>query len=220
MSTVRKMSNVSVAMQSALGAAQTISGITQAAPGVVSAASHSFTNGDYVILAIQGMQQLNNRVFRVANVATGTFELEDTSGGTGIDTTNFDAFASGTAQAITFGTSITTAATMDSSGGDFDFIDTTTIHDNVKTQIPGAANPITKSFDNLWDITDAGQIAMKAASDTQSQRAFKFTYGAGGPIEVFSGYVGYTGSPTGAAQDKIVAKATITAFGIPSYYSA
>ena len=34
-------------------------------------------------------------------------------------------------------------------GGDFDFIDTTTIHNNVKTQVPGLANPITYTFDNL-----------------------------------------------------------------------
>jgi len=220
MSTVRKMSNVAVAMQSALGLPKTITAITKANPGVVSSASHGFANGDYVVLNIQGMQQLNNRVFRVVSVATGTFQLEDITGGTGIDTTNYDTFSSGTAQKITFGTSITSAATMDASGGDFDFIDTTTIHDNVKTQIPGTANPITKSFDNLWDITDAGQIAMKQASDAQEQRAFRFTYGTGGPIEVFVGYVGYTGMPTGAAQDKIVSKATITAFGTPTYYAS
>lgn len=220
MSTVRKMSNVAVAMQSALGSALTITAITQAAPGVVTSAAHGLANGAFVVLNIQGMQQLDGRVFRVSNVATDTFELEDTTGGTGIDTSAFDAFASGDAKVITFGTSITSAASMDASGGDFDFIDTTTIHTNVKSQIPGSANPITKSFDNLWDVSDAGQIAMKAASDAQEQRAFKFTYGTGGPIEVFTGYVGFTGSPTGAAQDKIVSPASITAFGSPSYYSA
>ncbi len=220
MSTVRKMSNVAVAMQSGLGGALTIDGITMASPGVVTSTSHGLANGDFVLLTIQGMYQLNGRVFRVSSVAASTFELEDTTGGTGIDTSTFDAFVSGTAQKITFGTSITTAASMDASGGDFDFIDTTTIHSNVKSQIPGSANPITKSFDNLWDIADAGQIAMKTASDAQAQRAFKFTYGVGGPIEVFSGYVGFTGAPTGAAQDKITSPATITAFGSPSYYSA
>lgn len=220
MSTVRKMSNVAVAMQSALGAAKTITGITKAAPGVVASTAHGLANGAFVVLAIQGMHQLDGRVFRVANVATDTFELEDTTGGTGIDTSALDAFVSGDAKEITFGTSITTATTMDASGGDFDFIDTTVIHSNVKSQIPGSANPIAKSFDNLWDIADAGQIAMKAASDAQEQRAFKFTYGVGGPIEVFTGYVGFTGAPTGSAQDKITSPATITAFGAPSYYTA
>jgi len=220
MSTVRKMSNVAVAMQSALGTAKTITAISKAAPGVVTA-THDYSNGDYVVLTVQGMFQLNGKVFRVANVSTTvSFQLEDVSGGTGISTATYDTFSSGTAEKITFGTSITTATSIDASGGDFSYIDTTTIHTNQKTQIPGAAEPITKKFEHLWDITDAGQIAMKAASDAQAQRAFKLTYGTGGPIEVFTGYVGFTGSPNGSAQDKITSPATITAFGLPNYYSA
>lgn len=220
MSTVHKMSNVAVAMQSALGASKTISAISKADPGVVTA-THDFSNGDYVVLSIVGMWQLNNRVFRVCEVSTTvSFQLEDISGGIGIDTTNFDTFTSGTAKKITFGTSITTATSIEASGGEFGFIDTTTIHANQKTQIPGVAESVVKKFNHLWDITDAGQIAMKTASDGQTELAFKLTYGVGGPIEVFNGYVGFTGSPNGSAQDKITSPATITAFGQPTYYSA
>jgi hypothetical protein len=207
-------------MQSALAAAKNITGITKAAEGVVTAAGHGYSNGDYVFLEVQGMSQVNARVFRVIGVATDSFKLEDVTGGTGINTTDFDTFSSGTAKKITFGTSITTAASISISGGDFDFIDTTTIHSNQKSQIPGAANPISMSMDQLWDITDAGQIALKAASDTQAQRAFKFTFGTGGTIMVFVGYVGFTGAPVGNAQDKITSPATVTAFGSPTYYSA
>lgn len=220
MSTVHKMSNVAVAMQSALGAVKTISGISKAAPGVVTG-THDFSNGDFVVLTIQGMWQLNGRVFRVCNISTTvSFQLEDISGGTGISTVGFDTFSSGTANKITFGVSITSATAIEATGGDFGYIDTTTIHTNQKTQIPGVADPITKKFTHLWDITDAGQIAMKTASDNQAQLAFKLTYGTSGPIEVFTGYVGFTGSPNGSAQDKITSPATITAFGPPSYYSA
>lgn len=219
MATVRKMSNVAVAMQSALASAVTITGITKAAPGVVSAVN-TYANGDYVVLTINGMFQLNGRVFRLVNVTGTTFQLEDTIGGTGISTVGFDTFTSGTAQRITFGTSITTAANLTASGGDFDFLDTTTIHTNQKSQIPGAANPVTFAMEHLWDVTDAGQIAMKNASDLQSQLAFKLTYGTGGPIQVFTGYVGYTGAPTGAAQEVLKSSASLTAFGTPSYYSA
>jgi len=214
MATATKWANVAVAMQSALAAADTITGITKASPGVVTATAHGMSNGDFVYLSVQGMYQLDGKVVRIANVATNTFELE------GIDTTAFDTFSSGTAQAVTFGTSITTATTMNASGGDFDFIDTTTIHSNVKTQIPGLGNPVTYSFDNLWDSADAGQIAMKAASDAQAIRAFKFTFGTGGKIMAFAGYVGFTGAPTGNAQDKVVTPATITAFGTPTYYAS
>lgn len=214
MATATKWANVAVAMQSALAAADTITGITKANPGVVTATAHGLANGDYVLLAVQGMYQLDGKVVRVAGVTANTFNLE------GVDTTAFDTFSSGTAQAITFGTSITTATSMNASGGDFDFIDTTTIHSNVKTQIPGLGNPVSYSFDNLWDSADAGQIAMKAASDAQAIRAFRFTFGTGGKIMVFAGYIGFTGAPTGNAQDKVVTPATITAFGTPTYYAS
>lgn len=217
---VRKMSNVAVAMQSALATAKIITGITKAAAGVVSSVAHGFANGDYVLLEVQGMYQLNARVFRVINKADDSFQLEAQIAGTALDTTAFDAFSSGTAKKITFGTSITTSASINVSGGDFDFIDTTLIHSNQKSQIPGSANPISISMDQLWDISDAGQIAMKAASDLQEQRAFRFTFGIGGPIMTFVGYVGFTGAPVGNAQDKITSPATITAVGTPTYYTA
>jgi hypothetical protein len=214
MATVRKWAGVAVAMQSALAAADTITGITKANPAVVTATAHGLSNGDYVYLSVQGMYQLDAKVVRVANVATNTFECE------GVNSTSYATFSSGTAEAITFGTTISTATSMSASGGDFDFIDTTTIHDLVRKQIPGTANPINYTFDNLWDIADAGQIAMKAATDAQALRAFKFTFGTGGPIMVFVGYVGFTGAPTGNAQDKVTASASISAFGTPTYYAS
>lgn len=214
MTTATKWANVAVAMQSALAAADTITGITKANPAVVTATAHGLNNGDYVLISAQGMWQMDNKVVRVANKTTDTFECE------GVNSTSFETFSSGTAEAITFGTSITSATTMSASGGDFDFIDTSTIHANVKTRIPGAANAITYSFDNLWDPSDAGQIAMKAASDAQALRSFKFTFGSGGKIVVFAGYVGFAGAPTGNAQDKVVTPAVITAFGTPTYYAS
>jgi hypothetical protein len=214
MANVRKWSGVAVAMQSALGTELTITGITKASTGVATSTAHGLTNGAFVVLSVQGMHQLNGRVVRVAAVAADTFQLE------GVNTTDFDTFVSGTARAVTFGNSITTATSMSATGGDFDFIDTTTIHEVAKTQIPGAANPLSYTFDNLWDAADPGQIAMKVASDAQAQRAFRMTFGTGGPIMVFNGYVGFTGAPTGSAQDKVVSPATITAFGTPTYYAS
>jgi len=217
---VTKWSNVAIAMQSALAAAKTLTAITKASPGVVSSTAHGYSNGDFVYLDVQGMWQLHGRVFRVASVATDTFQLEDVSGGTGLSTAAFDTFTSGSAYKITFGTSITTATSMNVSGGDYSMIDTTTIHGNQKSEVPGLPNSLTMTFDNLWDPTDAGQAAMKSASDAQAIRAFKFTFGTGGKIMVFAGYVGFAGAPAGSAQDKVTSQAVITAHGTPTYYSA
>lgn len=217
---VTKWSNVALAMQSAIAAAKTITGITLAAPGVVSSTAHGYANGDYVYIESQGMWQIHGRVFRVANQAANSFQLEDVSGGTGIDTTAFGTFTSGSAYKLTFGTSVTTAVSMNASGGNFAMIDTTTIHGNQKSQVPGLPDALSMTFDNIWDPTDAGQAAMKTASDAQAKRAFKFTFGTGGKIMVFSGYVGFAGAPAGSAQDKITTQAVITCEGTPTYYSA
>lgn len=60
-----------------------VTGITDANPGVVSAAGHDFDNGESVFLKGQGgMVEVNDRFFTVANTDTGagTFEIADTSG--------------------------------------------------------------------------------------------------------------------------------------------
>ena len=106
MATIRKWSNVIMSMQSALAAADTITGITKANPAVVTSTAHGMSNGAYVFLQVQGMHQLNDRVVRIANVAANTFELE------GIDSTSFDTFSSGSAQEITWGTSISTCKSI------------------------------------------------------------------------------------------------------------
>ncbi|TVO75139.1 phage tail tube protein [Sedimenticola selenatireducens] len=206
-------SNVQVAMQSVLATADTITGITKANPGVVTSTGHGILDGEYVVLTSVGMSQLDQRVVRAANVTANTFELE------GVDTTNFDTFTSGSCQVITFGTTFGTIKSLSGSGGDFSFVDTTTIHDSVATQIPGIASASTYSFDNIWDVADAGLIAMKAASDTKAKRAFKFTF-SDGQIMVFNGYVGASLLPTGSAQDLVTTSSVVTMYGTPTYYAS
>lgn len=213
MANITKWSNVAVAVQSALAAAKTITGITKANPAVVSSTAHGYSNGDYVLLAVQGMYQINYRVMRVAGVTTDSFQLE------GEDSTNYATFVSGTCQKITFGTTLSTLTNINAAGGDFDFIQTTTIHDSVKTQIPGLPNPSTYTFESFWDPSDAGLLALKSASDSQAQRAILFSF-ANGQKFVFNGYVGCSMSPTGSAQDLVKTSVVFTALGGPKAYAS
>lgn len=212
MALITKWSNVQVAVQSALASAKTITAITQASPGVVSSTAHGYTNGDYVLLTVQGMSQLNNRVMRVSASATDSFALEAE------DTTLYTAFSSGTAQKITYGTTMATVTGLSASGGDFDFIDTTTIHDTVKTQIPGLPSPATYNLDNFWDVSDAALIALKTASDNQSTLAMRFAF-ANGQKVAFMGYVGATLLPGGTAQQLVTTPVVLTMFGRPKTFS-
>ena len=70
-------------------AAKTITGITAANPAVVTtSAAHGYSNGDEVyIYGLSEMTELNGRWFKVNNVASTTYELQDMAG------VNFDASA-------------------------------------------------------------------------------------------------------------------------------
>jgi len=117
MANKRKWSNVAVALESARSAAVVISGITKAAPGVVSTAGTLPANGAYVLFDVVGMSQINNAVFRVSGAAAGSFRLADVATGAEIDTSNYDAFTSGSFYVVTLGTSITTADSPVSNNG-------------------------------------------------------------------------------------------------------
>lgn len=208
-----KWSNIAIAIESARGAALTVTAITKASTGVATSTAHGLVNGDFVYLEAQGMNQVDARVFRVAGVTTNTFNLE------GENTTNYDTFTSGSAYKLTFGTTLSTLTSISASGGDFDFIDTTTIHDNIRKQIPGAASPSVYQFESIWDVADAGLVALKAASDASAQRAVRFVF-ANGQRLLFSGYIGATLLPTGSAQDIVRTNISITGYGRPTVYAS
>ena len=79
----------------------TISGITKANPGVVTATAHGYSNGDFVVISsVVGMTQVNNKTFKVSNKATNTFELQDVDG-SNVDTSGYSTYSSaGTANKI------------------------------------------------------------------------------------------------------------------------
>jgi hypothetical protein len=215
MATVTKWTNVAVAMQSAIGADITITGITLANPGVATSVAHGLTNGQYVVFnTTSGMGQIDERIVRVANKTNDTWELE------GVNTTSFAAFSAGSCNLLTLGTSITTITTVNPSNDAANFIDVTTIHDDRRKEIPDLPGSMSYSFDNLWDPADAGQIALKTASDSGAKSGFKFTFGTGGKIMVFYGYVSFSGSPAGAALAPVTCVATLTSAGTPTFYAS
>lgn len=79
----------------------TISGVTQADPGVVTATGHSFSDNDEIqITGVVGMTELNGRFFRVNYIDANSFSLKDLYGNA-VDTSGFTAYSSaGTATAV------------------------------------------------------------------------------------------------------------------------
>lgn len=73
---------------------KTITAITKASPGVVTSASHGFTEGAIVIIdSVVGMTEVNDRVFVATNVTTNTFELYDLFGAV-VDTSGYTTYGS------------------------------------------------------------------------------------------------------------------------------
>lgn len=205
--------NVQVATQSAIAAADTITAITKANPGVVSAAAHGWLNGDFVFYDVEGMAEVDERIVRVANSTAGTAELE------GLDTTLFGTFTSGTGQVITFGNNVTTAVGVAASGGEAEFLDVTTIHDANRKQIPSFFSALTFTFDMIFDPADATLLALKAASDLKAKRAIRITWSTGAKM-VVNGYIGASLTPAGNAGELVKTSVVFTAFGSPTYYAS
>lgn len=66
----------------AAASAKSISGITRASPGVVTANSHGLATNDYVwISGVSGMTQINNRAYKVVRIDSNKVSLQYQSGG-------------------------------------------------------------------------------------------------------------------------------------------
>lgn len=203
---------VSVAMQSALASAKTITAVTKANPAVATSSAHGYANGAYLTVLATGMRQINNRVFRVANQSANAHDLE------GEDSTGYDTFVSGNSQLITFGNTFNTLSGISVAGGEAEMLDATTIHDTLKKLRPGMFSAIQFSFDSQWDLADAGLQAAIAASKINAERAFLFTFPDGKKM-AFTGFVGASGVPTGSTGQIATTKMSITATGMPTYYN-
>lgn len=210
--TIHTNSGLKLYMESAIAAAKTISGITKAAPGVISSTAHGFANGDNVLLEIQGMVELHGYLCKVVSTTTDTFQVADVNGTTGIDTTLFSTFTSGTAKKVTLGTSITGVQDFNFAGGEIKVQDTTTVNDTQDTQIVVGATAQSADMTMQWDPASSAQQAMIAAFKTRANKGFKVLW-PDGAFTMWYGTVGYTGAPGGGKQGVTTSPAKITMLG-------
>lgn len=207
--------NIGIDVQTALASAVSVTAISKASVGVVTytGAVHP-ANGDYFNLTSQGMHQVNDRIFRVANVNTvaKTFELE------GEDTTTYDTFLGGSYQIITFGASFSSVQTIQPSGGEYEEADITTVHDTVRKSVPTIAQPFNLAMTNYFDLTDPGFAECNKAYKSKTKRAFRLRFGVGAKI-LLTGYVGAAGVPTGQAQGVVQTPVSIKAQNLPTVYA-
>lgn len=165
--------NTVVEVQSTLAAAKTITAITKASPGVVSSTAHGYSNGDVVVLAIEGMSQLNGVACRVSAVAADAFTLE------GIDTTTFSTFTSGTAQKVTAFDTFSSLQSISLPNQESAKLDITTIHDNAAQETLGLAGAVSGTMTGLFSPTETAVTNIRNATRATSPRAFRITFETG-----------------------------------------
>ena len=214
MATPRVPAGSRIFIQTAIGAAQVVSGITKANPGVVSYAGIDPANSDYLALTdMRGMTELSDAVVKVANVngAGNTFELEDQN------TTTFTTFVSGNLKPITFGSEFEAATGFSFSGGDPKFQTYMLLRDKQELEIPVGYNKAGATINSIWDPQDSGLSAVRAAARTSQKLAMKILFPDGLEM-LFFGYIGASGLPNAQnAQSIMETTVSISMATIPLY---
>lgn len=148
-----------------LSAVKTVTGISNAAEGVVSCTAHGFSNGDFVILT-SGWGRLNKRAFRIKSVTTDTFVLE------GADTTNTNFYPSGsgggTVVKVTTWVQVTGVMNLQPSGGEAKTVNYKFMESDVEFSINDGFTATSYTFDLDADqIGTPGYTALKNLTEVQ-----------------------------------------------------
>ena len=200
---------------SAYGSVLTVSGVTNANPGVATSTAHGLSNGDYVVVT-SGWSRLNNRLVRVAGVTTNTFELE------GINTTNTDIYPSGSGvgsvREVTTFTQITQVLQPTSQGGEQQFLAYQFLEDDAQTEIPTTKTAGGFNFSVADDPTLAGYIAMAAANDDREARALRVNLANGSKLCYYA-YLTLNETPSLTVNELMACQATARFLNKPTRYA-
>lgn len=204
-------SNVDIDIQTAAGSPQVVSSISEADPGVVTYVGADPANGDIIVFNVAGMTEVHTRAFAVEglNAGANTFTIENTTG--------YHTFVSGSFQPITMGATMTNVQDVSASGGEPEFADITTVHDQVRRRVPTVVSPFSIQFGCLFDPTNAAMRELKLASSTLTTRVIRITF-ADGSYMVGNAYVSAAGVPTGSAQDVVKTNVSFEFQGLPTVY--
>lgn len=203
-----------VAIATAYGSSKSVTAITNANPGVITAAAHGMANGAFYELK-SGWQRINDRIFKAANVATNAVDV------TGIDTTDTTKFAAGSGtgslREITAWTQITQILEFTTNGGEQQFANFSFLEEDYERQLPTITAAQSIQIGIADDPTLAGYIAMKAAGEARAIRALKVTL-PNGSVLLYNGTVSFNETPTLTKGSVMQVNATVSLSGRPVRY--
>jgi hypothetical protein len=165
----------SVAIASTIASALTVTAATNANPCALTV-TNSLTVGTYVEY-VCGWSKATNRVFRLSAVTGTTVTLE------GLNTTSVTDFPAGsgvgTIRAVTAWTPVLQILEFTTEGGEPQNQTFKYLENLAETEFISGVSAAAYNFSLADDLTLAGYIAMKAASDAASQVPFRIIFPSG-----------------------------------------
>lgn len=205
-----------VAIASGYGSPVTVTGISNNNPGVVTAAAHGLSDGD-IIEVTSGWSRLTDKVLRVDNSTTGTFELE------GINTTSTSVYANGggagTVREITGWTQLAQILTSASQGGEQQFLTYQFLEADAEKRIPTFKSAAGITFSIAYDPDLAGYQLVQAANDDRQQRAVRITL-ADGSLLYYNAYISLGTIPSLDVNQLMAVEVTLSLLNEPVRYAS
>ncbi len=157
----------------------TVTAVTNANPAVCTATAHGLSNGD-IIEFTSGWGRANKRVFRVANVAPNTFELE------GFDTSSTSFFPAGTGigtvREVTAWTQLSKVMNPSTNGGDPKTVTYKFVESDVEYSINDGFTAVSYTLEFDDDDTTSGYTAMRTLTDAQTDTVMKMLMRSGAVV--------------------------------------
>ncbi|MDD0814285.1 phage tail tube protein [Curvibacter sp. HBC28] len=201
----------------ALAAAKTISGISNAAEAVVSSTAHGYSNGDIVIV-YSGWGRLNFRAFRIKSVLTDSFVLE------GANTSNTDLYSagagSGSVRKVTTWVDLDRTMNHSSSGGDSKVVNVKFLESDVEIVLNDGFNAVQRTFDMDADmIGTPAYAALKTLSDTDADTVVR-RRAKSGALSLLPAKVSFNEEETLSDGQAVTVKGSFNAQNISTRYAA
>ena len=179
-------------ISSGFGSALTVTAVTNAVPAVATSATHGLSNGDFVVFT-SGWSRLSDKVFRVANVDTNTFELE------GTDTQDTDIYpagsGTGSVKKVSGWTQLTQVLSTNSVGGDQNYTTYQFLEADTEVSIPTNKSAAGLDMTVADDPSLAGYILASTANDDRLPRAVRVT-AANGAKSLYYSYISVNRTPS------------------------
>ncbi len=190
-----------------LAAEKTITVATNASTCVCTSTAHGYSNGDFVFITDSGWSRMHKRAFRIASVATDTFQLE------GFNTSDTVLFPSGSGvgsvQKISGWTQIPSTMNTQVAGGE----PKTTTYQFEDSEIEASLNTgfsaATETFDiDADEVGNTGYNLLQSYTDVQTDTVMKKVMRSGSII-LLPCKISLNPNPTGSSNSIMVNRVSV-----------